>query len=82
MQITSKVATLGEGFASFQLHALFTLSDVIEAREGAIYISLDVLPRLDVEDGVALGDFTDEDPLPELADLFICTIGVLWHSGY
>ena len=79
MKVASEVATLGKSLASFHLHSLLALSNIEEAREGAIYVRLDILPLLDMKDGIALAYFTDKNPILELTDLFVGAIGILWH---
>ena len=76
------MATLCESFGCFHLNSLLTLSNIVESREGAIYICVDLFPSFDVEDRVALRDFTDENPVLELTDLLIRLVAVLRHCWH
>ena len=79
MKVASEVATLSESLGSFHLHTLLALSNIEEAGEGTIYVRLDILPLLDMENGITLAYLTNKNPILELANLFVGAIGILWH---
>ena len=80
MKVASEVATLSESLGSFHLHSLLALSNIVEAGEGTVYVRLDILPLLDMENGITLAYLTNKNPILELANLFVEAIGILWHS--
>lgn len=79
MEIPAQVAPLREGFRCLHLDSLLRLPDVEEAGEGAVDVRVDVFPGLDMEHGVALRYFANDDPLSELTDLFLRFVRVGWH---
>ena len=54
VQVATKMSTLRKGLTSLILDTGFTLSDIEEARECTVYVSVDEIPRLDMEDWIAL----------------------------
>ena len=71
-----------ESFARLHLYTLLTLADIVEAWERAIYVSIYLFPRLAVEDRIALGNFTDDDPVCKLTDFLVWLVSVLRHGGH
>ena len=48
------MSSLCERFTSLDLDALLTFSDVVKPGEGAVYVSVDLLPGLYVKDRITL----------------------------
>ena len=69
MEIASKVFAFREALASLNLYSSFALSDVEKTREGAIDVSVDVFPRLDMEHGIHLRYLANDYPVAQLSDL-------------
>ena len=71
---------LSESLTCFHLYTLIALANVVETRESTVNISVDFVPRFDVEDRVALGNFSDYDPVTKLADLTVSLVSILGHA--
>ena len=74
------MSPLCESFTSFKLNTLFTFTDIVESREGTIYVCINLLPGLNMENGVAFRDLSYDYPVFELADFLVEAIGILGHS--
>ena len=81
VQIAAKTFSLGELFSCLLLDAFLASSYIVEPRECAVDVGVDVFPWFDVERGVHLGDFTDDDPVLELSDLFVGFVGIVLEAG-
>lgn len=80
VEIATQMSAFCESFTSFKLNALFTFSDIVESREGTIYVCINFFPGLDMENGIAFRDLSDDYPVFELTDFFVEAIGILGHS--
>ena len=81
VQIAAKTFSLGELFSCLLLDTFLASSDVVEPRECAVDVGVDVFPWFDVESWVHLGDFTDDDQVLELSDLFVGFVGIVLEAG-
>ena len=80
MKVATKFRSLGETFSRLLLDTLFRLPDVVEAGHRAVYIRVDLFPRLDMEAGVTLGDLADDDPVFELTDVLLRFVTIVWEG--
>jgi len=81
MQVASLLGALSETLTRLLLDTQLLLPDVIELREPTADVSHNVLPPLHMEHGVALRNFSNDNPVVKFCDIIDLRVGIIRLGG-